>query len=122
MTKLANYFWVLLEQSPSLIAMLACLVFALTRWKRYPKVAMVVAVGLALLLVHAIVFIFVYDLVPPIFLKSTYQNTEESERISRIVYVVLGLIYNTTAAVGFGILLAGVFIQRKPANQSNLAT
>jgi riboflavin transporter FmnP len=120
MEKLSQYFWTFVEQSPSLIAMLACLVFALTRWKRFPKVALAVALSLGLIIIHAIVFIFVYDLVLPIFLKPALaQSTEQFESTRRIVYLVTGLIYNSLLAVGFGILLAGVFMQRKPAPQSD---
>ena len=120
MEKLSQYFWTFVEQSPSLIAMLACLVFALTRWKRFPKVALAVALSLGLIIIHAIVFIFVYDLVLPIFLKPALaQSTEQFESTRRIVYLVTGLIYNSLLAVGFGILLAGIFMQRKPAPQSD---
>ena len=120
MEKLSQYFWTLVEQSPSLIAMLACLVFALTRWKRFPKVALAVALSLGLLIIHAIVFIFVYDLVPPIFFKPAMaRGTEAFESTRRIVYLVVGLIYNVLLAIGFGILLAGIFMQRKPAPQSD---
>ena len=120
MEKLSQYFWTFVEQAPSLIAMLACLVFALTRWKRFPKVALAVALSLGLIIIHAIVFIFVYDLVLPIFLKPALaQSTEQFESTRRIVYLVTGLIYNSLLAVGFGILLAGVFMQRKPAPQSD---
>jgi MFS superfamily sulfate permease-like transporter len=118
MEKLSQYFWAFVEQAPSLIAMLAGLVFALTRWKRFPRVALVVALSLALLIVHAIVFVFIYDLVPPIFLKPALaQSTERYESTRRIVFLVLGLIYNFLLAVGFGILLAGVFMQRKQTSQ-----
>lgn len=117
MEKLYQYFWTFVELSPSLIAMLACLVFALTRWKRFPKVAMVVALSLGLLILHAIVFIFIYQLVPPIFLRPALaQSVEEYANKSRIVYLVIGLIYNSLLAVGFGILLVGIFMQRKQAS------
>jgi hypothetical protein len=118
MEKLSQYFWTIAEQSPSLIAMLAGLVFALTRWKRFPKVSMVVALSLALLIIHTIAFLFVYNLVPPIFLKPALaQGAEQYERTRRTVFLVLGLLYNLLLAVGLGILLAGVFMQRKQAPQ-----
>ncbi|HKP37943.1 MAG TPA: hypothetical protein VJT71_13885 [Pyrinomonadaceae bacterium] len=123
MVKLTHYFWILAEQAPSLLAMLGGIVFALTRWKRYPKVSLAVALGLGFLLLHVIVFMFIYDLVPPMFLKdATYQSFEERERIRRIVSVILGIIYNASAAVGFGILVAGIFMQRRPAPLSDAAT
>lgn len=116
MAKFTQYFWALAEQLPSLLAMLGGLVFALTRWKRYPKVAMMVALGLGLLLIHLIIFVFVYDLVPPLFVKDKFsQNYEEIARMRRIVFLVLGLLYNATAIIGYGILVAGIFMGRSPA-------
>ena len=116
MARFTQHFLALMEQLPSLLALLGGLVFALTRWKKYPKVAMMVAIGLGLLLIHIIIFMFVYNLVPPLFLKDTIsQNYEETFRIRRILYLVLGLIYNITAMIGYGILVAGIFMQRNPA-------
>ncbi|HEX6189626.1 MAG TPA: hypothetical protein VFZ40_16220 [Pyrinomonadaceae bacterium] len=108
------------QQLPSLLALLACIVFAVTRWKRYPKVAMVVTIGLGLLLVHAIVFLFVYNFVPTWFIRSAIlsgSNYEERETVIRNVYLVLGLISNSAAAVAFAVLVAGIFMGRKPTNE-----
>jgi hypothetical protein len=116
MEKITQYFWTLAEQAPSLLILLAGLVFALTRWKRFPKVSLTVALGLGLLLLHMIVFLIVYDLVPPLFLKDALnRSVEEYDRTRRIVFLVLGLISNMMAAVGFAVLLAAVFMQRRPA-------
>jgi len=110
MTKLSQYFWNLAEQLPSLITMLGCLVFAFIRWKRHPKVSLMVALGLGLLLLHTIVFMLVYDLVPPLFIKAENYATTEATR--RSVFLVIGLISNTASAICFGVLLTGVFMQR----------
>src|ERR1044071_9023230 len=116
MIKLNQYFWNLMEQAPSLISMLACLVFALSRWKRYPKVSLVVALGLGLMVLHVIVFLFVYDFVPPLFLRgTTYQTFEQTARTRQILFFVLALISNFFFAIGLGTLLVGVFMNRKPA-------
>lgn len=106
-----------LQQLPSLLALLACIIFAITRWKRFPKVAMVVTIGLGLLLVHSIVFLFVYNFVPDWFFRSATlsgSDFEERQKLIRNVYLVLGWISNTAAAVAFAVLLAGVFMGRKP--------
>jgi hypothetical protein len=113
MFKLTHYFWNLVEQLPSLLVMLGCLVFAFVRWKRYPKVSLMVVLGLCLLLLHVIVFLFVYDLVPPIFIKP--ENYLTNATIRRNVYLVLGLISNTVAAISFGVLLVAIFMQRTRA-------
>ena len=108
--KLIQYFWSLVEQLPSLLTLIGCIVFALMRWKRHPKVSLLLVAGLGLLLVHAFVFLLVYDLVPPLFIKpDNYANTAS---IRRTLYLVLGLIANTSIAISFALLLGAVFTQR----------
>ena len=104
------------QQLPSLLALLACIVFAITRWKRYPRVAMVVTIGLSLLLLHSIVFLFVYNFVPRWFIDFS-RDYREIETTMRNVYLVLGWISNSVAAVAFAVLLAGIFMGRKPTNE-----
>ena len=114
MDKITQYFWTLAEQAPSLIVLLVGIVFALTRWKRFPKVSLMVAIGLGLLLLQVILFLFVYDLVPPLFLNDALnRGIEQYNSTRRIVFLILGLIYNIVAALGFAILLAAVFMKRK---------
>jgi len=103
------------EQLPSLLALLACLIFAITRWKRHPKVAMVVTIGLALLLLHAIVFTCVYNFVPRLFIDYS-RSYAEIEPTIRNVYLVLGWISNSAAAFAFAVLLTGIFMRRKPTD------
>lgn len=112
MSKLTQYFWTLVEQLPSLITLIGCMVFAFMRWKRHPKVSLIVVVSLGLLFLHAFVFLLVYDLVPPLFIKPG--SFENMETVRRTVFLVLGLISNSVAAVAFALLLAAVFMQRKP--------
>jgi hypothetical protein len=104
------------QQLPSLLALVACIVFAITRWKRYPKVAMVVTIGLGLLLLHSIVFVFVYNFVPRWFIDYS-RDYREIETTIRNVYLVLGWISNSAAAVAFAVLLAGIFMGRKPKSE-----
>lgn len=105
-----------LQQLPSVLALVGCIIFAITRWKRYPKVAMVVTIGLGLLLIHSIVFLFVYNFVPRWFIDYT-QDYRSIETTIRNVYLVLGWISNTASAVAFAVLLAGIFMQRKQPNE-----
>jgi hypothetical protein len=105
-----------IQQLPSLLALLACMIFAITRWKRYPKVAMVVTIGLGLLLLHSIVFLFVYNFVPRWFIDYS-RDYREIETTIRNVYLVLGWISNSAAAVAFAVVLAGIFMRRKPTNR-----
>lgn len=111
--RIFELFRAYLEQLPSLLALLACLVFAVVRWKRHPKVSMVVVIALGFLLLHELIFTAVYNIVPGWFIRSArYENIQ---KVVENVYLVLGLISNGTAAIGFGVLLAGIFMQRKPA-------
>ena len=108
------------EQLPSLLALVGCLIFAITRWKRHPKVAKVVSLGLGLLLLHAIVFLLVYNFIPSWFRTSAMQSGasfEEVDKKMQTVYLVLGWISNSAAAVAFAVLLTGIFMRRKPADQ-----
>ena len=98
----------LAEQLPSLIAMLACIGFAINRRRRYPKVALTVIIGLALLILHTFVFNIIYTWVPGWFIKADNYDAVTA----RNVYLVLGLINNTCAALIMGLLLAAVFIDR----------
>jgi hypothetical protein len=113
-SKVIQYFWSFVEQLPSLLTMVGCIIFALTRWKRYPKVSLIVVAGLGLLILHALAFLIIYDVVPPLFFKTT-DSLQDTEPIRRTVYLILGLISNSIAAVAFALLLAGIFMQRKPA-------
>lgn len=109
--KLLNLLKAILEQAPSLLTLLGCIVFAITRWKRHPKVSLVLVISLGLLFFHGIVFSAVYNWVPGWFLQAGPYDPAAFRR----VYLVLGLISNTSAAVIFALLLAAIFIQRRPA-------
>lgn len=120
MIKLNQYFWLIVGQLPSLLAMAGGIVFALIRWKSKPKVSMIVVIGLVLMLVHVFLFLIVYDLVPPIFLRGISATTTEfetAERIRRNLFLTLGLISNALLAVPFALLLAAVFMRRKRSDQ-----
>lgn len=109
-----------LQQLPSLLALVACIIFAITRWKRHPKISMVVTIGLGLLLLHAIVFLIVYNFVPSYFIQAASRESRdhrEIEIVIRNVYLVLGWISNSAAAVAFAVLLTGIFMRRKPGNE-----
>lgn len=111
--QLFDLFRAYLEQLPTLLALLIGIVFAITQWKRHPKVAMVVVAGLGFLLLHLIIFTIVYNVVPRWFIRSS-AGYENLRKVIDNVYLVLGLISNSVFAVGFGILLAGIFMRRSP--------
>lgn len=116
-SKLIQYFWVLVEQLPSLLTLVGCIFFAITRWKRHPKVSLTIIAGLGLLFFHALAFLVIFDVVPPLFINSadSFQNTEP---MRRTISLVLGILYNTGHAVAFLLLLVAVFMQRKAAESN----
>ena len=116
--KFYDLLWGLLEQLPSLITILACLIFAATRRKRYPRVAPLVMVSLVLLLLHGPVFAAVYNWVPDLLIDRT---SGANAGPSSTVMLVLSLIYHTALAVPFTLLLVSIFMQRSPARAGTSA-
>lgn len=110
-TQLFNLFQNYLEQLPTFLALLAGIVFAVTRRKNHPKVAMVVVIALAFLFLQQVIFTIVYVVVPSWVIRSSegYENIRTT--IDRI-YLVLGLLSNGAAVIGFGLLLAAIFMRR----------
>ena len=101
------------EELPSLLAFVVCIIFAITRWKRYPKIAMIVTIALTYLLLHQIIFSLVYFFVPSHFIRNA--PSESIQTVIRNVYLVIGLISNTTLAIGIILFVAAIFMRRKPS-------
>lgn len=111
--KLYDLLWSLLEQLPSLIAILACIVFAATRYKRQHNVSLLVLAGLVLLLLHGPIFAAVYTWVPDLLID----RTRVTNLYTSNVMVVLGLLYHAALVIPFALLLVGIFTQRSPAQE-----
>jgi len=109
--KFYDLLWGLLEQLPSLITILACLIFVATRWKRYPAVAPLLLCSLVLLLLHGPIFAAVYNWVPDLLID----RTSSTNRISNPILHGLSLIYHTALAIPLTLLLVCVFMRRNPA-------
>src|SRR6266576_3015708 len=104
--KLYDLFWTILQQLPSLITILGCLIFTAVRWKRAPRVAMIVAISLVLLLFHGPLFAVIYEWVPDLF---TDRSTTAGPSYARPLFLGLGLIYHAALAIPFVLLLIGIF-------------
>ncbi len=119
-TQLFNLFQSYLEQLPTFLALLAGIVFAITRWKHHPKVAMVVVIALGFLLLHQVIFTIVYNVVPRWVISSSGSYQDFRTVIDRL-YLILGLLSNGAAAIGFGGLLAAIFMRRRsePVTETN---
>ena len=96
----------LAQQLPSMLTLLACLIFCLVRAKRHPRVSLIAAFSLVYLLIHGILFAGVYTWVP------TWFMGERSPSEMPTLMMSLRLIYNTTLALGFGLLLTAIFMRR----------
>lgn len=99
----------LAEQLPSFITMVACIGFAISRRRRYPRVSLVVIIGLSLLILHLFVSDIVYTWVPGWFIKSDNYDPITA----RNVYLVIGLISNSLLGIFLSVLLVAVFMQRR---------
>ena len=110
-TQLFNLLQSYLEQLPSFLALIAGIVFAITRWKRHPKVAMVVVIALAFLFLAQVIFAILFVVVPSWVIRSS-EGYENIRVVIERVYLVLGLFSNGAAAIGFGLLLAAIFMRR----------
>lgn len=97
----------LAQQIPSLITILVCMFLVIARWKRHPTVSLLAVIGLFLLLLHAPFFSLIYAQGPSLFLGNNY-NSEDV----RNLFLVLGLIFNSTRVIAFAPLLAAIFIGR----------
>ena len=104
--QLWQFFRSLLQQLPSILTLLGCLVFCLVRTKRHPRVALIAAFSLFYLLIHGIVFAGVYTWVPTWFVAG------RSREGIQTFMMVLRLIHNTSLALGLGLLLAAIFMRR----------
>ena len=116
-TQLFNILQSYLEQLPSFLALIAGIVFAITRWKRHPKVAMVVVIALAFLFLAQVIFTIVYVVVPSWAIRSS-DGYENIRIVIDRIYLVLGLLSFGAAAIGFGLLLAAIFMRRTPESVS----
>ncbi len=108
--RLVELFRSVLQQLPSLLTMLACILFAIFRWKRYPRVSLMVIISLMLLILHSLTFAVIYIWVPDAVMRSGWISMQT-------MLTALGFIYNVALAVPFALLLIAIFMQRKGVPQ-----
>jgi hypothetical protein len=105
--KLVELLYSLLQQLPSLLAMLGCILLAVIRWKRHPRVSLMVIISLMLLILHILTFTVIYIWVPDAVMRSGWFSIQT-------MLTAMGFIYNVALAVPFALLLIAIFMQRKP--------
>ena len=98
-------------QIPSIIAIIACLILAIVRWKRHPRVSLLMVIGLVLLLIHEFAFAVVYASVPDLIIKSA--NELERATVSHNLNIVLAVTYNCLEVVPFVVFLIAIFMGRR---------
>src|ERR1051326_8891501 len=98
-------------QIPSIIAIIACLILANVRWKRHPRVSLLMVIGLVVLLIHEFAFAVVYASVPDLIIKSA--NELERATVSRNLNIVLAVTYNCLEVVPFVVFLIAIFMGRR---------
>lgn len=108
--KLLELFYSVLQQLPSLLAILACTLFAVIRWKRHPRVSLVVIISLVLLVLHILIFAVIYIWVPEAVMRSGWFSIQT-------MLTAMGFIYNVALAIPFALLLIAIFMQRKPRGE-----
>lgn len=96
-----------LTQLPSLFTLLICLVFAITRWRRHPRVSLIAALGSTFLILHELFFSAAYIWLPRLFLASASLADNGG------FFKVLRLTSSFLFAAALGTLLIAVFINRK---------
>ena len=104
--QLWQFFRSLVQQLPSMLTLVGCLIFCIVRARRHPRVSVVAALSLFSLLLHGLLFAGVYTWVP------TWFMADRPPAEMQTFMMVLRLIYNTTLALGFGLLLAAIFMRR----------
>ena len=108
--RLVELFSSILQQLPSLLTMLVCILFAAIRWKRHPRVSLVVIISMMLFFLHTLAFTVIYMWVPEAVMRSGWISIQT-------MLTAMGLIYNVALAVPFALLLIAVFMQRKAVTQ-----
>ena len=96
----------LAEQLPVLLTILVCMGLLVWRWRRHPAVCGWGVTGLALLLLHAPVFTVLYAWTPEMLPASAGPDD------FRNLFLILGLIFNTTKVIAYAPLMVAIFMKR----------
>src|SRR2546423_8315839 len=99
-------------QVPSFLTILGCMVFAVIRWKHTGRVSLVVLIGLLLLLIHLVLFAFIYTWVPDWIIRTA--DPSRRVAVTQNVYISLAVIYNSFEAVADTVLWIGIIMRESP--------
>ncbi len=92
-------------QLPSLLTMLGGIIVAIIRWKRHPRISLMVVISLVLMILHLLLFAVVFATLRSMI---SYENF----RMMQTYQTLASTAYNIILAIITAILLAAIFIQR----------
>ena len=94
-----------LTELPSFVTLLVCLIIALARWKRHPKVSLIASLGFLFLFLHGLIFSAAYLWLP----RLLYGPEHEA---SRTFFTMLSLTSSVLFAIFLATLILAVFVDR----------
>jgi hypothetical protein len=99
----------LATRSPTLLLFATGLVLAIAFWSRYPRPCMLVFLAMSLALIVTVCSAFVFLYLPRAMNEFGWDHLQLS-----LMFTVVGVITNVFHAGALGLLLAAVFVDRRP--------
>ena len=109
-SQLMQFLETLLHQLPSLVTIIVCIVSALIRWRRHPRISLVLVGALTWMLINILAFTVIYVFLLPDWSLRAGQLLRFN---FQALYLTVGFLYNTALTVGLGLLLIAIFMQRR---------
>jgi hypothetical protein len=104
-----EYFLIgLLVDIPSLLTALVCIIIAAVRWKRHPKISLLVILSLLWLSLQLLIFEVVFFFLPQWLIDQGKSSSLDT------FYMVTSLCNNILSALALSLLLIAIFVQRQP--------
>ena len=99
-----------LQDAPSLLTALVCILIAAVRWKRHPTASLLAILGLVVLAAQTLVFNALFFFAPGRFAE-LHVAPATFETFNRLMF----LSQNIVAALAFALLLTAIFVRRGSA-------
>ncbi|HYH84403.1 MAG TPA: hypothetical protein VEX60_02910 [Pyrinomonadaceae bacterium] len=109
----AGYFILgLLVQLPSILTALVCIIIAAVRWKRHPRISLLLILSLSWITVQSLIFDAIFFFAPQWLIDQGKTSSLDT------FYTVTGVTYNVMAALALALLLVAVFSLRMPSQRT----
>lgn len=102
----------LLTHLPSLATALACMLIAITRWRRHPKISLLIVWSMALLLLQLLFFQVIYRF--GLRWLSVYGPNISPD----VYYTGTSVLYNVMTALALALLLIAIFSRSEPSRNT----